>query len=77
MPRIAKKTTHTKTINSVALLRISTTSIAYERPERLADVVSYHQIRDVILFRRLVVDDHQPGAAILRHERKTCGGPND
>src|ERR1700722_14515625 len=69
-----KKTNLPEAMNSLALPRISQVSIACERPERFSDVVADDQIGNVILFGRLIVDDHQSCAAVLRHQRKPCRG---
>lgn len=51
-------------------------SIPDERSECFADVVADHQIGDIVLIRRLIVDDHQPGSAVPRQYRKTGCRPH-
>src|ERR1700755_3297254 len=63
-------------MNSLARLRISWASIADERSKRLADVVTDHQIGDVVLLGGLVVDDDQLGATVLGHHWKAGGRPH-
>src|ERR1019366_133879 len=56
--------------------RINWASVAHERPKRLPDVVPDHQIGNIVLFGRLVVDDHQSGAAVLGQHWKPGGWPD-
>src|ERR1700677_2774042 len=63
-------------MNRLARPRINRASVAYERPERLADVVADDQIGNIILFGGLVVDDDQSRAAVLGHQRKSRRGPD-
>ena len=60
-------------MNRLAQLRISWRSIADERSERFSDVETDHQIGDIVLFCRLIVDDDEFCAAVFGHQRKTCG----
>src|ERR1700738_2471920 len=59
----------------LALGRINFASVAYEWPKRLPDIMPDHQIGDIILVGGLVVDDHEPGAAVFRHQGKAGGRP--
>src|ERR1700704_6592028 len=62
-------------MNSLAWLRIIFASVAYERTEGFPDVVPDHQVGDVVLLGRLLVDDHEPGAAVFGQHRKARGRP--
>ena len=57
-----QKTIFGEPMNRLAQPRINSASITYERPKGLPDVLPDHQIGNLILFGRLVVDDHQTGA---------------
>src|SRR5258708_37855250 len=62
-------------MNSLAQLRIISASVADERTEGFPDIVPDHQIGDVILLGRLVVDDHQPGSAVFGQHGEARGRP--
>jgi hypothetical protein len=49
-------------MNRLAQPRITSASIPHERPKRLPDVMADHQIGDLILFGRLIIDNHQARA---------------
>src|SRR5215510_14451886 len=80
MPRESLESKNNKiaeAMNRLAQLRISWRSIADERSERFYDVETHHQIGDIVLFCRLIVDDDELRAAVFGHQRKACGRPND
>src|SRR3954447_22977196 len=62
-------------MNSLAWLRINLASVADKWTQGFSDVLTDHQIGNVVLFRRLVVNDHKLGTSILRKHRTPRGRP--
>src|SRR3954452_19804783 len=71
-----QKTFLSGAMNSLARLRIISASVADERTQSFPDVVVDHQVGEVVLLGRLVIDDHEPGAAVFGQHRKACGRPD-
>jgi hypothetical protein len=72
----SQKTNLSEPMNRLARLRINWTSIAHKWAERVADIMPDHEIGHIILFRRLIVDDDEARAGVLRHQRETRRGPD-
>src|SRR5436305_9734376 len=63
-------------MNRLARSRIDLQSIPDKRAKRFPDILADYQIGNVVLLGRLIVDDHQSGAAVFRHQRKAGGRPD-
>jgi len=54
-----------------------TESVSDEGSERVADVIAYHQIGEIIEVGRLTIDDDKSRAGSLRRQRKSCRWPHN
>ena len=63
-------------MNSLRVGESNPQSITDERPKRFADVMSDDEIGYIILFCRLIVDDHQFRASVFGLYRKASRGPD-
>src|SRR3954453_15095339 len=70
-----QKTFLSGAMNSLARLRIILASVAHEWTQGFPDIVADHQVGEVVLLGRLVIDDHQPGAAVFGQHGKARGRP--
>jgi hypothetical protein len=52
-------------------------SVGDEGSERIADVVTYHQIGEIVEIGRLTIDDDERRAGALRRQRKPRRRPHD
>src|SRR5579859_182488 len=64
-------------MNSLACQRINWASVAYKRPERLANIMPNDEIGDIVLLGGFVIDDNELCARAFRHHRKAGGWPYD
>jgi len=72
-----QKTNLSEPMNSLAHLRINSSSVAYKGAECVPDVMADHKISHFVLFSRLVIDDDKMRSCIFRHQWKTGCRPDN
>ena len=72
----SQKTNLKEPMNRLAQPRINLASVSDEGTERFPDVVPDHEIGDVVLFGRLVVDNDQTRTRVFRHQGESGRRPH-